>query len=130
MPLEVFEAFIRLAIALPLVVLFIYLVIKYGIARKSGYAFLRNRASIIEVIDQVPIGMKNMLCLVKVADKYYLISCSETHASLIGELSLSEEELKLYQERSKTLKLEAHSFQNVNFKNLLNKVLKSIEREK
>lgn len=96
MELEIFKAAVRLFIALPIILLLIYLIIKYGLANKRLGFVSHKKNAVIEVIEQVPLGMRNVLCLVKVADKFYLLSYSETHASLIGELELSKDQLEIY----------------------------------
>lgn len=77
-------AFIRIMIALPVVVGLAYLVIKYGLARR--YATQRGPGGRrMRAVEQMPLGTKGLLHLVEVGDKYYLLAQSESSFTMIKE---------------------------------------------
>ncbi|MCD5406085.1 MAG: flagellar biosynthetic protein FliO [Desulfotomaculum sp.] len=83
---EIFYAFLRMLIILPLVAGLAYLVIKYGLARRWNPAGVaKRRHSAIKVIEQVPLGSKGLLSLIEIGGKYYLLAHSETSFELIKE---------------------------------------------
>ena len=83
---EILYAFIRMLIALPLVLGLAYLIIKYGLARRwHPYGVIKRRNSLIRVVEQVPLGPKGLLSLVEIGGKYYLLAHSETGFKLIKE---------------------------------------------
>ncbi|WP_051688350.1 FliO/MopB family protein [Desulfofalx alkaliphila] len=81
---DILFAFIRTLIALPLVVLLAYLVIKYGLARR-GMVQRGPGGRRMRVLEQIPLGAKAMISLVELGGRYYLFSHSETEIKLLKE---------------------------------------------
>lgn len=79
---EVLFAFIRTVVALPLVLALAYLVIKYGLARRSTQS-LYGAGRRMRVIEQMPLGPKGFLSIVEIGGKYYLLAHSEQGIKLI-----------------------------------------------
>lgn len=49
----------------------------------------------MQIVERLPLSPKSSLCIVKVLDKYYLMSCTEQHNELIQELDMTEEKTTL-----------------------------------
>lgn len=94
---------IRLIIFLPLVLLLAYLVIKYGLSKK----YIRKDGSYIKVLERNYLNPKATLNVVKIGDKYYLVSSTEQDIKLLKEL-------KDYQ--------ETETYENENIKCFLKKL--------
>jgi flagellar protein FliO/FliZ len=91
---EILFAFIRTIIALPLVLLLAYVVIKYGLARR-GLAKGDQGGRRMRVVEQMPLGPKGLLSLVEVGGKYYLLAHTETGVTVVEEYDNLPEPLAL-----------------------------------
>ena len=80
-------ALLRLIICLPVVVILIYAVIKYGLARN----YYRKQGS-LQVLEQVFLSPKTRIAIIKVADEYLLIGCSEKDIVLLKQLDAYPED--------------------------------------
>ncbi|MBO8137502.1 MAG: flagellar biosynthetic protein FliO [Desulfotomaculum sp.] len=89
---EILFAFIRTLIALPLVLLLAYLVIRYGLARR-GPVQANGTGRRMRVIEQLPLGSKGVLNLVEVGGKYYLLAQSENGFTLVKEFDTLPDEI-------------------------------------
>jgi len=76
-------AAVRVLVALPLVLLMAYLVLKYGLARRYATIPGKNRMKLLE---QLPLGPKTVLSLVGLGEKYYLLAHQDNSVQLIKEL--------------------------------------------
>lgn len=76
-------AVVRLLVALPLVLLMAYLVLKYGLARRYAVVTGKSRMKLVE---QLPLGPKTVLSLVGLGGKYYLLAHQDNSIHLIKEL--------------------------------------------
>lgn len=47
----------------------------------------------MRIVERMPLGQKSSLCIVKVLDKYYLMSCTEQHNEIIKELEIVEADI-------------------------------------
>ncbi|MBM7854220.1 flagellar protein FliO/FliZ [Desulfohalotomaculum tongense] len=81
---EVLYAFVRTLLALPLVLVLAYLLIKYGIARR-GTVYTGGHRRRMRVVEQMPLGAKGWLSLVEVGGRYYLLAHSENGFTLVKE---------------------------------------------
>jgi flagellar biogenesis protein FliO len=76
-------AMVRMLVTLPLVLGLVYLVLKYGLARRyvtaSGYRRMK-------LVEQLPLGPKSTLSLVTLGGVYYLLAHQENSISLVKEL--------------------------------------------
>lgn len=80
---ELFWAVVRLLICLPLVVGLIYIFLRYGLSRR----LLPGRAGrYIKVIEQVPLGPKTTVSLVKIGQKAYLCGHGEGAIVMLKEI--------------------------------------------
>ncbi|MGO0121706.1 flagellar biosynthetic protein FliO [Desulfothermobacter acidiphilus] len=80
---EIWWALVKLIVFLPLVLGLIYLTLRYG----WGHRFLPGRrGQYLEVVEQIPLGPKAVLTLVRVGDRYYLIGHGEGAVNLLREL--------------------------------------------
>ncbi|HIE13088.1 MAG TPA: flagellar biosynthetic protein FliO [Desulfotomaculum sp.] len=87
---DLFWAAVRLLICLPLVIGLIYLLLRFGLYRQ----FLPVRAGrYVRVVEQVPLGPKTVVSLVKVCDRCYLLGHGEGTVTILKEINeaLSEE---------------------------------------
>ncbi|MEW6447615.1 MAG: flagellar biosynthetic protein FliO [Bacillota bacterium] len=83
---DLFWAVVRLIICLPLVVGLMYLVLRFGLYRR----FVPARAGrYIRVMEQVPLGPKTVVSLVKVSDRYYLLGHGEGTITILKEINES-----------------------------------------
>lgn len=73
-------ALARLVIALPLTLLLVYVVLRYGLPRRFTGAGGARRMRLVE---QLPLGPKAWLSLVRVGEKYYLLAHQEGAATLL-----------------------------------------------
>jgi flagellar protein FliO/FliZ len=80
---ELFWAVVRLCVCLPLVVGLIYIFLRYGLSRKL---LLGRAGRYIKVIEQVPLGPKTTVSLVKIGHKAYLCGHGEGAVAILKEL--------------------------------------------
>uniref|UniRef100_A0A7C2EI21 Flagellar protein n=1 Tax=Ammonifex degensii TaxID=42838 RepID=A0A7C2EI21_9THEO len=80
---DYFWAVVRLLICLPIVIGLIYLVLRYGLSRQLLVA---RPGRHIRVIEQVPLGPKTVVSLVKVGNKFYLLGHGERTVAILEEL--------------------------------------------
>ncbi len=76
------SAVLRLMVSLPLVLLLIYFVLKYGFGKK-GF----TSSGTLKVVDQIALGNKNYLAVVKVKDNYLLLSVGEKGIKLLEKFN-------------------------------------------
>lgn len=76
-------AMVRMLVTLPLVLGLVYLVLKYGLARRYVTASGHRRMKLVE---QLPLGPKSTLSLVTLGGVYYLLAHQENSISLVKEL--------------------------------------------
>lgn len=74
---------IRLIIFLPLVSLLAYVLIKYGWGKK----YLQLGDKYIKVVEQTSLTPKSSLNVVKIGEKYFLITVTEQQVNVLNELS-------------------------------------------
>jgi len=74
-------ALIRIIICLPIVLILIYLVIKFGLARN----YSRSQGK-LKVLEQVILAPKATINVVKVGDEYFLIGSTEKDITLLKQL--------------------------------------------
>jgi flagellar protein FliO/FliZ len=80
---ETVLAFLRLAVALPLVLLLCVVVLKYLVPRTlAGFAHARR----MRVVEQLPLGPKTGMSLVQVGECYYLLVCHEGAVTVVKEM--------------------------------------------
>ncbi len=79
-------AFIRIIVCLPIVGLLAYLVIKFGVAKN----YSRTRGN-LRLLEQVMLQPKATLNIVKVGDEYLLLSATEKEIILIKQLENYQE---------------------------------------
>lgn len=76
-------AFLRLAVALPLVLLLCVVILKHLVPRTlSGFGGGRR----MRVVEQLPLGPKARMSLVRVGDRYYLLAHHEGAVAVVKEL--------------------------------------------
>jgi len=76
-------AFLRLAVALPLVLLLCVVVLKYLVPRTlSGFAGGRR----MRVVEQLSLGPKTGMSLVRVGGRYYLLAYHEGAVTVVKEM--------------------------------------------
>lgn len=80
---ELIWAAARVMVSLPLVLLLIYLVLKYGLARRYTAAPGGQR---LKLIEQLPLGPKTVLSLVTLGDRCFLLAHQDNSVFLIKEL--------------------------------------------
>jgi len=76
-------AVLRLFVALPIVLILAYLLIKYGLSRR--YAVVGGSKNRMRVIEQLPLGTKTVLSLVALGDRYYLLAHQDNAIQFIKE---------------------------------------------
>ncbi|MCL2766080.1 MAG: flagellar biosynthetic protein FliO [Peptococcaceae bacterium] len=81
---ELVWAAVRVFVALPIVLIMAYLLIKYGLSRR--YSFIGGTNNKMKLVEQLPLGPKAMLSLVVLGDKYYLLAHQDNSMQLIKEL--------------------------------------------
>ena len=85
---DLFWAAVRLAIALPLVLLLAVVTVRWGVRRTWG----AGRGRRIRVVEQVPLGRGTSLALVAVGRRYYLLVCGERGAEVVATFDALPEE--------------------------------------
>ena len=78
---NLWEAFIRIIVCLPIVGLLAYLLIKFGVAKN----YSRSRGS-LKLLEQVILQPKATLNIVKVGDEYLVLSATEKEIVVIKKL--------------------------------------------
>ncbi|MGQ9531338.1 MAG: flagellar biosynthetic protein FliO [Desulfotomaculales bacterium] len=86
---DLFWAAVRLAVALPLVLLLAVVTVRWGVRRVWGAGGGRR----IRVVEQVPLGRGTSLALVAVGRRYYLLVCGERGAEVVATLDTLPEEV-------------------------------------
>lgn len=76
-------AMVRMLVTLPIVLGLVYLVLKYGLARRYVTASGQRRMKLVE---QLPLGPKSTLSLVAMGGVYYLLAHQENSITLVKEL--------------------------------------------
>lgn len=78
---SLWDAFIRIAVSLPIVALLTYLFIKYGFTR----TYTRRQGN-LEILEQISLGPRATLNIIKVGSEYLLFSATEKEITLIKQL--------------------------------------------
>ncbi|MBU4532798.1 MAG: flagellar biosynthetic protein FliO [Eubacteriales bacterium] len=79
---DLFWAGLRLAVTLPLVLLLCYLVLRYALPKcMAGFGSGRR----MRVVEQLPMGPKASLTLVRVGDRYYLLAHQDGSVVVVKE---------------------------------------------
>ncbi len=76
-------ALLRLAVFLPLVLIFAYLVIRFGLGRVAGSTVDERQ---MEIMEQLAFGNKGRLAVVRCGVRYFLIGLGDGSPGLIAEL--------------------------------------------
>lgn len=74
--------FLRLVIALPVVLLMAHLTIRYVLGRKTFLPGVRR----MRLVESLPFGIKGSLALVEMGGRYYFLACQEGAVALIKEM--------------------------------------------
>lgn len=80
---DVLEMLVRLMVALPVVLLLAYFALKFGMSRRH---FSVKGTGCLKLVEQLPLGPKTFLSMVKVGEKYFLIAHHDGGVKLIKEL--------------------------------------------
>lgn len=80
---ELIWAAVRVFVALPIVLILAYLLIKYGLSRRYSFISGSNRMKLVE---QLSLSPKATLSLVELGDKHYLLAHQDNTVQLIKEL--------------------------------------------
>ena len=104
---ELVWAVVRMLVTLPIVLGLIYLVLKYGLARRYATTAGNRRMRLVE---QLPLGPKSALSLVTLGGVYYLLAHQENSISLVKELGELPEMNEL--EIAGVVELTPHSVQD------------------
>ncbi|TDA69409.1 MAG: hypothetical protein D9V47_05810 [Clostridia bacterium] len=80
---ELWKAIIRLAIFLPVVMFLAYWAVRYGLGYRNGRM---SHSRQMRLLEQIAIGPKSYLSIVKVVGHYYLIATGEGGTRLLREL--------------------------------------------
>lgn len=78
---ELWGAFLRLLIALPLTLLLAYGALRFALPRRFPLATGRR----MRLVEQLPLGPKAGLWLVQVGDRYYLVAHQEGAVTVVRE---------------------------------------------
>lgn len=102
---QIFWSFVKLLISLPVVLALAYFGIKIVLANKKfGFA---NSAKQMKLIEQLALGPKTVLSIVKIGEDYYLVGSQDNSVNLLKEL-------KDYQEKSSEQSEDnRNSFKNI-----------------
>ena len=76
-------AVLRLFVALPIVLILAYLLIKYGLSRR--YAVLGGAKNKMRLVEQLPLGTKTVLSLVELGGRYYLLAHQDNAIQFIKD---------------------------------------------
>ncbi|RPF42927.1 flagellar protein FliO/FliZ [Thermodesulfitimonas autotrophica] len=80
---DLFWAVVRLLICLPIILALMYIVLRYGLSHR----LLPVRSGRhIRVIEQVPLGPKTIISLVKVGERCYLLGHGEGTVAVLREV--------------------------------------------
>ncbi|MEW6181664.1 MAG: flagellar biosynthetic protein FliO [Bacillota bacterium] len=80
---EIFWAIVRLVIFLPIIIALMYVLMRYGLSRR----FLPvSTGRYIKVIEQVPLGPKAALSLVRIGKRCYLCGYGEGAIAILQEI--------------------------------------------
>jgi flagellar protein FliO/FliZ len=82
---------LKLIVLLPLILLLIYITLKYG----GKYMGKLNNGRIIKILERVPMGQNSYLAIVSISGKPYLVSGGEKGIQILKELD--ESVLKNYE---------------------------------
>ena len=104
---ELVWAVVRMLVTLPIVLGLIYLVLKYGLARRYATTAGNRRMRLVE---QLPLGPKSAPSLVTLGGVYYLLAHQENSISLVKELGELPEMNEL--EIAGVVELTPHSVQD------------------
>jgi flagellar biogenesis protein FliO len=78
---DLWGAFIRVIVCLPVVAILAYLFIKYGFSKNHS-----RRVGSLEIVEQISLLPKATINIVRVEDEYLLISATENEIVLIKQL--------------------------------------------
>ena len=83
---ELIWAAVRVFVALPIVLILAYLLIKFGLSRR--YSLTGGTGNRMKLVEQLSLGPKATLSLVEMGGKYYLLAHQDNTMQLIKELDL------------------------------------------
>lgn len=79
---DILWLFVRLIVTLALVLVLVYVVLKYGLARRPLF---RPGGRRMKILEQLPLGPKAFLSLVNVGGKYFLIAHMDNGVQVVKE---------------------------------------------
>ncbi|MTI69474.1 MAG: flagellar biosynthetic protein FliO [Firmicutes bacterium] len=81
-----FLSFIKLLIALPIVVILAYISLRLS----NKYLMKYNKGKNMKIIEKIPLHNKSSLCIAKLGEKYVVLGVSENNIQVLTELSENE----------------------------------------
>ena len=95
MDYSITSSFLRLFVALPVVILLAYISLKFG----NKYFKKMNNGKLLNVVETVPVYSKAAISVVKIGEEYHVLGVTE--ANIVDLKTLDESEIKLLNETSK-----------------------------
>ncbi len=95
MDYSITSSFLRLFVALPVVILLAYISLKFG----NKYLKKMNNGKLLNVVETVPVYNKAAISVVKIGEEYHVLGVTE--ANIVDLKTLDESEIKLLNETSK-----------------------------
>ncbi len=95
MDYNITSSFLRLFVALPLVILLAYISLKFG----NKYLKKMNNGKLLSVIETTPVFNKAAISVVKIGDEYHVLGVTE--ANIVDLKTLNEAEIEILNETSK-----------------------------
>ncbi|WP_366922984.1 flagellar biosynthetic protein FliO [Metallumcola ferriviriculae] len=80
--IDFWVALVRLIVALPLVLGLIYLFLKFGMGKRN-----RSASGSLQVVDQILVGAKSRLVVVRAKESFMLLAVSESDIKVLKEFS-------------------------------------------
>lgn len=80
---QIWGTFIKLLIALPLVLILLIIVLRYGLSSYQGRLKINSN---MQIVDQRALNARTILYTVNVQGTYYLLGCQENNIVLIDKL--------------------------------------------
>ncbi|MEA3423154.1 MAG: flagellar biosynthetic protein FliO [Bacillota bacterium] len=96
MDYSITSSFLRLFVALPVVIILAYISLKIG----NKYFKKMNNGRLINVIETVPVFNKAAISVVKIGEEYHVLGVTE--ANIVDLKTLDEAEIGILNETSKT----------------------------
>lgn len=79
---EAVDSLIKIFIFLPLIIIMIYVVLRY----QGKYLMKMGNGKLVKVIERVPVSNKSSLCVVLINEKPYVISSTDDKIEILMEL--------------------------------------------